>query len=1708
MIMFELSGYRVVEKLGSDGEISVYRLARIADGFGAIAKTTSEADSGFKAASAFKYEYEQLLKLKNKGALEPYRLETAADRPVLLLRDPGGTTLDQAMRARRDGLKLPELLRAAVAVAECLRQVHQQGMTLNELTPLHLMISDDFNEVSLIDIRACTTDGIPALPKAASVERRDAVLPYLSPEQTGRTGAAADYRSDFYALGVILYEWLSRRLPFQSQHPLDLTYHHLATTPEPVHAINPSIPRIVSDIVNKCMDKMPEARYASALGIRSDLEECLVQLRVSGKVQPFPLGIRDISERWVKPNGLFGRQDEQQTLLKALAQAAEGTAQTVWITGAAGMGKSSLVLETLRKAIPAEGFFAVGKFGYKPTAHPYEMWRQAIEDVASQLLTANRLQAEVWKLGILGAVQGNGQLLIEMAPRLRLLIGEQPAVQVLPPAEARNRYHLTLIRFLQLFGQRERPLVLFFDDLQGADEASLQLLQDLLADRETKHLLVVGAYRDTELTPSHSLNLLTAQLAIAGTLAVRIHLLPGTPADLTGWLSGMMHKTAAELADLAELLQRKTDGNPLYLKQLLKDLMNRKLLSFDESAGGWQWDLRRIAELDVPGHTGDAAADRLARLPEQAVDLLGKAAVLGRQFELDTLIPLAGLEAEQVAEWAERAVGERLLLPIYGERNAYVFQHDQIRQAAYEQVPEPERAGLHRSIGLLLLRRLRAGETVSLFEVLAHLNEAAALAATPEQKRELAELNLQAGLQAKQSNVHETSLAYMRRAAGLLEAGNWASDYALTFQVHMELAEAEFLNANAVEVQRLFDLLVAKAAADFDRAQACLMMIRMEASRYNWHEAIALGKMAMERLGIKYNFNPGLPSLLLKWVRVHWKLRRRPVESFGSLPPMTDERRKVAMSVLYHTSNASYALNKKGWLFSILTMLEMTMAHGMHPEASSGFAGYALLQNFRFQRFEAAHKWGKLACTASRSHPRLYLKAITSYLMCYDSWSRYEPDLPVAFAEHADRAALQTGDFRQANESQLVNFGVLFHHGHPLKDIYNRLLAQVTNFQRNPHTQHWKQAVILASLISRLTGHRTPGDPFASTDIHDKSFIDGAADESGLLQEAIHICDFISEYLFGNYRQALEAVDRSFAVYRLRQNELTIPYSHYYYHALALAAIEAEGDGRRQGGTMRKMRAGLKMMRTISRRAPENYLHKYLLIKAEIAMLRQKDSDAERLYEQAFQAARSRGHIHDAAIAAECCARYGLRRGKDLLAKLYMNEAYDCYWKWGARAKTADMERKYGHLLQLKRETGLEPIDYFSVVMSAQALSGEMEMDHLLRTLMLIMLQNAGAEYGALVFEYEDRWMVEAYGTAEKLQIESVPLEQAEHLVPTAIIGYTARTKEEIVLHDAAGGGIFERNAYVKSNRVKSALCLPIMHQNRLICLLYMENKLSTGVFTEKRLDVLKLLSSQCAISIANAKLFSRIQYLKNSLEDQVAERTRSLEKSMQETSAAVAEMTVYAERNRIAQEIHDIVGHTLTSTILQIEAGKRLLQKDKDSAATRLKEAQDLVRHSLNEIRNSVHMLKEDKYYDIAQALQQLIRDTERNTGAVVRAAIDAECLAGVSLMHKKVLYHALQEGLTNGIRHGHSNEFDFSLTGDGSQLRFMLADNGTGASHIEMGFGLKMMRDRVEQLQGTLYIDAKPNKGCLLRISLPFSLPVTRGHIPMTPNNRQGRT
>lgn len=1696
--MLELAGYQTVKWMGSNEEIELYQLLRLADNRSVIAKTTRDKYPSPRAISAFRFEYDILVRLGGRGAVEPYGLEFAADRPVLLMRDFDGRTLEQIMRERTTPIEVPALLGIAASIADCLVHIHREQITLEEITPLYLMVNPDTFEVKWIDLRMCSTVSGKS-PLSLQAGRPETVLPYISPEQTGRAGRPPDYRSDFYSLGVTLYEWLTGNLPFKSQDAQDIVYHHLASMPKPVSARALFVPRMVSDIVGKCLEKSADARYASAFGLKSDLEFCLEQYRESGTVKPFVLAGNDIPDRWVFPANLYGRQSEQQILLRALQRSTEGAVKVVWVSGGEGIGKTSIVQDMLRTAVSPAGFSASGKFDPGRVAIPYDVWIQAIGELVGQLLTENEAMAEVWKLRILNAAGGYGRLLTDLVPRLALLIGEQPPVQPLPPVEAQNRFHILLTRFIQLFAASEHPLVLFFDDLQWADEASLQFLAHLLTDRDSKGLMVVGAFRDAEAMPPHPLRRLEKQLGERNVSVRELHLRALDIADLIRILQDAMRSESAGVDELAAVLLHKTGGNPFFLKQFLQELIDRGLVTFDDRGRRWEWHLQLIADMSIPDNAAAFLSVRMKHLPDRAVHALGRAAGFGNHFDLDTLAAVTGFPEPELLDAIGIAVHERLLQPVGGGNKEYKFQHDRIQQSAYALISEAERPELHLRIGRVLAHRMESDKDTNIFEAVNQMNKALEIIRHPEHRLELAEWNLQAGLKAKQSTAYETALGYFSHATALLEKDCWTSGYALAFQCYKERAESEFLCAHFDTANELFNLLQHKAVTNLDKALVCRMKLQLESNKDNDREVIALGKMALELLGVRHNFEPSTVELTRQWLRLKWKLRKHPIDSLDSLPPLTDEARQVAMTVLAYIGASSYVLNKKSWVAVSFAMLEMTLDHGIAPESSIGFAALSLFVYFRFRDYKEAYEWGMLASKVSKPYPALYVRVLSSFTLCFDSWRQYQPDLLRTLTDYVGKEGLESGDVWHGNLSVLINVGLLFQFGHPLGDIYKRLIAHSSEFLHNNNSLHLQEASLFAEMLSQLTGYCAPDDPFVKKGLKDERLTEWIQAESFHeehiigLQELYCISRYVLGYLFGRYREAQQYLTRAAFINDTRSFDVTEHSGQYMFESLVWAELYAEEGERERGVMLEKMRDRMRKLKDYAKRCPQNYRHKYLLVKAELARLKHKHRETEALYEQAIEDARVHGHIHNVGIISERYAKYFLSQGKRLLAKVYMTESYEAYRQWGAAVKAAQLKTAFGHLLHVGSEPGQDPIDALSVAMSAQVLSGEMEMPRLLNTLMRIMLRNAGAGSGALIFEHGGNWFVEAHGTEEELVIRSVPLEDAKDIVPSAIIGYVARTGDVVVLHDAAEDGMFARNSYVRENRLKSVLCLPIMHQDKLICLLFMENKLVSGLFTPQRLEMLKLLGSQCAISIDNARLYSGMQALKNGLEQQVEERTRSLERAMRETAAALAEMSVYEERNRIAKEIHDVVGHTLTSTILQIEAGKLLMFKDRENAANKLEEAQQLVRHGLNEIRRSVHMLKEGQSFRLEHALSELIQDTQRNTGVQVHARIPE--LPELSTMQKKTIYHALQESLTNGIRHGGSTEFRFNLDHDGSSVQFRLEDNGKGTDAIMMGFGLKSMKERVDQLGGNLHIGSNPSGGFQLQIGIPHQAALGEG-------------
>jgi AAA ATPase domain/Protein kinase domain len=565
-------------------------------------------------------------------------------------------------------------------------------------------------------------------------------LAYMAPEQTGRMNRSIDGRSDLYSLGVTLYRMLTGVLPFDAVDPLEWVHCHIARQPTPP-ADRAEVPEPLSAIVTKLLAKNAEERYQTAHGLEADLRRCLAEWQSHGRIDPFPLGTHDLSDRLLIPEKLYGRDREIDALLAAFDQVvAQGAAELVFVSGYSGVGKSSVVNELHKVLVPPRGLFASCKFDQYKRDIPFATLAQAFQTLVRQILVKSEAEVDQWRHALQEALGPNGQLIVDLIPEVELIIGKQPPVPDLPPQDTQNRFQLVFRRFLGVFARPEHPLALFLDDLQWLDTATLDLLERLVTHPEVRHLLVVGAYRDNEVSSSHALARMLGSIRNAGAKMHEIVLVPLSLHDVDRFVSDALHCERNAAQPLAQLVHEKTGGNPFFAIQFLTAIAEEGLLRFDPVMRARQWDMNRIRAEGYTDNVVDLMTEKLKRLSGTTQEALKQLACLGNGAEVAILALVHGETEESMHAALWEAVRAGLILQ---QETTYKFLHDRIQEATYALIPEGERAGAHLRIGRVLLASMMAdGLAEHLFDVVNQLNRGATLLMDRDEKIQVAAIQL------------------------------------------------------------------------------------------------------------------------------------------------------------------------------------------------------------------------------------------------------------------------------------------------------------------------------------------------------------------------------------------------------------------------------------------------------------------------------------------------------------------------------------------------------------------------------------------------------------------------------------------------------------------------------------------------------------------------------------------------------------------------------------------------------------------------------------------------------------------------------------------------------------------------------------------------------------------------------------------------------
>jgi PAS domain S-box-containing protein len=1412
------------------------------------------------------HEYSLRDELDITWAVRPLSLLQCNGQKALVLEDPGGELLHRLIQ---EPMEIGQFLRIAVGLAAALRQLHKQKLIHKDVKPSNVMVDIVTGRVWL------TGFGITSrLPRERqSLQPPEFIagtLSYMAPEQTGRMNRSIDSRSDLYALGVTLYEVLTGSLPFTASDPMELVHCHIARHPVPPHARVKTVARCLSAIAMKLIAKTPEERYQTASGAESDLRRCLTEWEEHGRIADFPLGEHDVPDRLLIPEQLYGRAREMEVLLGAFERVVAGDGpRLVLVSGYSGIGKSAFVNELHKSLIPPHGLFASGKSDQYKRDIPYAPLAKAFQGLFRPLLNKTEEELGKWRDALHEALDPNGQLLVELVPELKLVIGEQPAVPKLSARDAQNRFQQVFRRFIGVFARPEHPLALFFDDLQWLDAATLDLIEDLLTQPDVKHLLLIGAYRDNEVGPAHPLMSKLEAIRRSGVKLQEIALAPLTREDMERLIADSVYCEPDQTCALAELVHEKTTGNPFFVIQFLSELADEGLLAFNHGEGRWTWDLSRIRAKDHTDNVADLVVGKLNRMPADIQSVLKQLACLGNSADFTMLKIIYRDSNEELERQLWQAVQAGLVLR---SEDSYRFLHDRVQEAAYSLIPDQLRAEMHLRIGRLLVERTPSTEREErIFEIVNHFNRATHLITANDERRRVAELNLIAARRAKLSIAYASALSYLATGRALLaQDESWNTDYELIFSLEGLIAECELLTADMESAEKRLLMLAARANNAHDLAFVTCLQLTLYTALDRLDRGIEICLEYLRRGGLDWPAHPTGDDVQREYDRIWSLLGDRQIEDIVDGPLVTDPATIDILEVLTELITPAVFFDHNLCAVVIFRIVNLSLEHGNSDASCFAYVWFGMIAAPRFGRYADAVRFGQLGYDLLQKRGLKRYEARTC--MCFGSvvvpsskHARYSRDL----LRHAFNVADRMGDFTYAAYSltQLVtNFLVV---GDPLAEVQMEAEKGIEFAKR---ARVGLVVDIIRSDLQLIRTLRGLTDEFGS--FNDKQFDEAAFETHLASNPAFEEAGFgywtlkaEARFFAGDYASAVDASSKA-----QQQVWVTLlePAAFRFYSALSHAASWDSALPDKQKNHFEALTANHRQLKLWAEHCPDNFENRAALVGAEIARIEGRLVDAEGLYEKAIRSAHANGFIHNEAVAYEVAGRFYAARGFDKIADAYLQEARNCYLRWGADGKVRQLDELYPHLRKEKRTRGTssmivapgELLDLATVIKVSQAVSGEMVLEKLIERIMRVSIEHAGAERGLLIRSLGDELQIEAEATitGKDVTVHLRDTSETAAMFPESVVRYVARAREYVILDDATAQNPFSADPYVVQHHARSIICLPLVNQGKLNGIIYLENNLSTHVFTADRITVLKVLASQAAISLENMRLYRDLE--------------------------------------------------------------------------------------------------------------------------------------------------------------------------------------------------------------------------------------------------------
>ena len=1612
-----INGYQVSEQLYQSPHTIVYRGQNNSNHQPVIIKLMRSEHPSFRELIQFRNQYIIAKNLNIPGIIRPYSLENYQNSFALIMEDFGGVSLKKYIDY--ECLNISDFLMIAIQITDVLHQLYQNKVIHKDIKPANILINPDTKEVKLIDFSIASL-----LPKETQKLQNpnvlEGTLAYLSPEQTGRMNRGIDYRSDFYALGVTFYELLTGKLPFSATDPMELIHAHIACNPPKIHQINSHIPSVLSEIVAKLMAKNAEDRYQTALGLKHDLENCWEQWKNHQNIDAFEIGCQDTCERFIIPEKLYGRQAEVQILLAAFNRIATPKAQPIshqetslyphppvspppcvpplqggikrglgevergvemiLVAGYSGIGKTAVINEVHKPIVRQRGYFISGKFDQFQRNIPFSALVQAFQDLIEQLLSETDQQLQQWKIKILDALGDSGQVIIDVIPVLKLIIGEQPTVTKLSGDAAQNRFNLLFHKFIQVFATQDHPLVIFLDDLQWVDSASLKFIHLLMSQTETQHLLLIGAYRDNEVDSTHALILTLEDIKKTKVTINTMTLGPlRLSQELNPLVADTLHCSPKLTLPLSQLIYEKTKGNPFFVIQFIKALYEEELITFNPPTflnhgeqkkieRGWECDLAQVKLLSLTEDVVEFVANRLKKLSLTTQQVLQKAACIGNQFDLETLAIVHEKSLTETAADLWVALQEGLILPLTEvykfyttEQNtsirplqtvnpsvSYKFLHDRIQQASYSLIPDDKKQETHLKIGILLLENTSESEQQEkLFDIVNQLNIGADLIETQSQRNQLADLNLQAAQKAKASTAYKAGFEYAKIGLSLLPENalqQWnfkqisstnnggvtqqQCQYKMSLTLYELASELASLCGEFEVMVQYINTVLKQAYSLLNKITIYRIKIISNIYQNKLLEAISIALDVLEKLGVTFPETPTLNDTQNSITEINKLIGDRKIEDLANLPMMTNAKILAIVEIAGSILTAAFVSGSPFFPLLIALPVKLSIQYGNTPASTTSYAYYGKILCDFSKDVDTATQFGNLALQVISN---LDVKATQSEVLAILGAFIFHRTIHLKDTLETSKQGYLTGlevgslEYSGYHAHQFSMHS--FWSGKPLVILEPEICAYCERLlQLNQLTPiNWTSSYWQATLnLLQTTEHPTilSGEAIKETEFI--TLLTSGHDLYGLY--SFYLCKMMLCFVFGDIQlaknQAIELRNYLMAAAG------TIGEAEFYFYDSLVTLADLNSLPEEISEELEKVENNQKkLQKNWVYYAPMNHKNKYYLVEAERHRILGNCIEAMELYDKSIALAKENEYLHEEALANELAAQFYLKWGKETIAQAYLTQAYYGYARWGAKAKVEDLEKRYPALLQviLNPKKSLDSttystsegtisltetessalLDFTTVVKVAQAISSEVELEKLLKILMRVTLENVGAQRGTLLLSQDQQWVIEAQAQYHSnssnpflfQSLQTIPLESYSDL-PHSLIYYVARTQKTLVLDDVTHNSKFANDPYILTYQPKIILVNPIINRNQLVGILYLENNLTLGAFTQERVNIINILTTQAAISLENAQLYDRLssanqqlEEYNSTLEKKVAERTEEVNQKNQDLSLALQQV-------------------------------------------------------------------------------------------------------------------------------------------------------------------------------------------------------------------------